>query len=87
MKRFTSPRHAQRLLSTFGRTSPHFCPRQHLLSATGWRHEMADRFTVWNEITPGEHDRRLNVNWDRAFHPNDAQHNTRTISPPIDLMR
>jgi hypothetical protein len=46
---------------------------------------MADRFTVWNEITPGEHDRRLNVNWDRAFHPNDAQHNTGTISPPIDL--
>jgi putative transposase len=51
MKRFTSPRHAQRLLSTFGRTSPHFCPRQHLLSATGWRPEMADRFTVWNQIT------------------------------------
>jgi hypothetical protein len=27
------------------------CPRRHLLSATGWRHEMADRFTVWNQIT------------------------------------
>jgi hypothetical protein len=31
---------------------------------------MADRFTVWNEITRGYHDRRLNVNWDRAFHQN-----------------
>ena len=51
MKRFTSPRHAQRLLSAFGRISPHFRPRRHLLSATGWRHEMADRFTVWNQIT------------------------------------
>jgi len=29
----------------------HFRPRRHLLSANGWRHEMADRFTVWNEIT------------------------------------
>ena len=51
MKRFTSPRHAQRLLSAFSRISPHFRPRRHLLSATGWRHEMADRFTVWNQIT------------------------------------
>jgi len=33
------------------RISPHFRPRRHLLSANGWRHEMADRFTVWNEIT------------------------------------
>ena len=51
MKRFTSPRHAQRFLSAFSRISPHFRPRRHLLSATGWRHEMADRFTVWNQIT------------------------------------
>src|SRR4029077_12661704 len=51
MKRFTSPRHAQRFLSAFSRISPHFLPRRHLLSATGWRHEMADRFTVWNQIT------------------------------------
>jgi hypothetical protein len=27
------------------------CPRRHLLSATGWRHDMAERFTVWNQIT------------------------------------
>ena len=51
MKRFTSPRHAQRFLSAFSRISPHFRPRRHLLSANGWRHEMADRFTVWNQIT------------------------------------
>ena len=38
MKRFTSPGHAQRLLSAFSRISPHFRPRRHLLSATGWRH-------------------------------------------------
>ena len=47
MKRFTSPGHAQRFLSAFSGISPHFRPRRHLLSATGWRHEMADRFTVW----------------------------------------
>jgi len=51
MKRFTSPRHAQRFLSAFSRISPHFRPRRHLPSANGWRHEMADRFTVWNQIT------------------------------------
>jgi len=51
MKRFTSPGHAQRFLSTFSHISSHFCPRRHLLSATGWRYEMADRFTVWNQIT------------------------------------
>ena len=51
MKRFASPRHAQRFLSAFSRISPHFRPRRHLLSATGWRHEMADRFTVCNQIT------------------------------------
>jgi putative transposase len=50
MKWFTSPRRAQRFLSAFSRISPHFRPRRHLLSATGWRHEMADRFTVWNQI-------------------------------------
>ena len=51
MKRFTSPGHAQRFLSAFSGISPHFRPRRHLLSATGWRHEMADRFPVWNQIT------------------------------------
>ena len=50
MKRFKSARHVQRFLSAFSGISPHFRPRRHLLSATGWRHEMADRFTVWNQI-------------------------------------
>ena len=70
MKRFTSPGHAQRFLSAFSGISPHFRPRRHLLSAADYRQVMADRFTVWNEITGmGDH-RRLNVNWDRAFHQN-----------------
>jgi putative transposase len=51
MKRFTAPRHAHRFLSAFSHISPDFRPRRHLLSATRRRHEMADRFTVWNQIT------------------------------------
>ena len=51
MKRFTSPGHAQRFLSAFSGISPHFRPRRHLLSAADYRQVMADRFTVWNQIT------------------------------------
>ena len=51
MTRFTSIRHAQRFLSAFSGISPHFGPRRHLLSAADHRQVMADRFTVWNEIT------------------------------------
>ncbi|MFK4362269.1 putative transposase [Rhodococcus sp. 27YEA6] len=51
MKRFTSPGHAQRFLSTFSSISPHFRPRRHLLTSAEWRVEMADRFAVWREIT------------------------------------
>jgi putative transposase len=51
MKRVTSPRHAHRFLSASGSIWPHLRPRRHLLSATGWRHEMADRFAIWNQIT------------------------------------
>src|SRR6185503_4139868 len=51
MKRFTSPGHAQRFLSAFSGISPHFRPGRHRLTAPEWRAEMADRFTVWNEIT------------------------------------
>ena len=46
MKRFTSIRHAQRLLSAFSGISPHFRPRRHLLSAADYRQVMADRFAV-----------------------------------------
>ena len=51
MKRFKSARHAHRFLSAFSGISPHFRPRRHLLNATGWRTEMTDRFTVWDEVT------------------------------------
>jgi putative transposase len=51
MKRFTSLRHAQRFLSAFSGISAHFRPRRHLLSATQWRTEMADRFVVWRQVT------------------------------------
>jgi putative transposase len=51
MKRFKSVRHAQRFLSAFSGICAHFRPRRHLLSATGWRTEMADRFAVWGEVT------------------------------------
>ncbi|MFI8664726.1 IS6 family transposase [Rhodococcus qingshengii] len=51
MKRFTSPGHAQRFLSAFSGIPPLFRPRRHLLTASKWRTEMADRFAVWREIT------------------------------------
>ena len=51
MKRFKSVRHAQRFLSAFSGISGHFRPRRHRLSATQWRTEMAERFTVWREVT------------------------------------
>ena len=51
MKRFTSAGHAQRFLSAFNGTSPHFRPRRHRLAAGRYRREMALRFTTWNEVT------------------------------------
>ena len=54
MKRFKSSRHAQRFLSAFSGISAHFRPRRHLLSATEWRTEMADRFAVWRQVTAPE---------------------------------
>lgn len=51
MKRFASPRQAQRFLSAFSGITPHFRLRRHLLTASEWRREMTDRFAVWNEIT------------------------------------
>jgi putative transposase len=51
MKRFKSARHAQRFLSAFSGISPHFRLRRHLLAATDWRHEMAQRFAQSTEIT------------------------------------
>ncbi len=51
MKRFTSPSHAQRFLSAFSGIAPHFRPRRHRLTAAQYHHEMAPRFTTWNQIT------------------------------------
>ena len=51
MKRFASPGQAQRFLSAFSGIAPHFQLRRHLLTASEWRREMTDRFTVWNEVT------------------------------------
>ena len=51
MKRFTSPRHAQRFLSAFSGISPHFRPRRHRLTAEAYRDEMAERFVIWRQIT------------------------------------
>ena len=51
MKRFTSVGHAQRFLSAFSGISPHFRPGRHRFTALEWRTEMADRFTVWQEVT------------------------------------
>ena len=41
----------QRFLSAFSGISPHFRPGRHRLTAPEWRAEMADRFTVWREVT------------------------------------
>jgi putative transposase len=51
MKKFTSARHAQRFLSAFSGISPHFRPGRRRLTAKEYRHEMATRFTTWNQIT------------------------------------
>jgi putative transposase len=49
MKRFASPGQAQRFLFCFSHIRGHFRPRRHLMSASQWRTEMADRFAVWDE--------------------------------------
>jgi putative transposase len=51
MKRFKSSRRAHRFLSAFGGIFAHLRPRRHLLTATDWRTEMADRFAVWRQVT------------------------------------
>ena len=51
MQRFKSPGQAQRFLSAYGPIAQHFRPRRHLLSAPDYRHEMGQRFQMWDEIT------------------------------------
>ena len=50
MQGFKSPGHAQRFLSTYGPIAQHFRPRRHLLSASGYREEMRNRFESWADI-------------------------------------
>jgi putative transposase len=50
MRRFKSPRHAQRFLSAFGPISDHFRPRRHRLKAAEYRAIMLERFETWNDI-------------------------------------
>lgn len=54
MQRFKSPGHAQRFLSAYGPITQHFRPRRHLLSASEYREEMANRFESWAEVTSTE---------------------------------
>ena len=51
MRRFAFPGHAQRFLSAFSGISPHFRTRRHLLHAQEYRSEMANRFSIWNDVT------------------------------------
>jgi transposase-like protein len=70
MKRFTSPGHAQRFLSAF---SGHFATLSAPSApAVGGRLPTGDGRPLrgLERDHRGGHDRRLNVAWDRAFHPN-----------------
>jgi putative transposase len=51
MKGFRGVGAAQRFLSPFSRISPHFRPRRHLMTASGYRAEMTVRFAIWGQIT------------------------------------
>src|SRR6201997_4794310 len=51
MQGFKSGGHAQRFLSASGPITQHFRPRRHLLSASGYREEMRNRFESGAEIT------------------------------------
>jgi putative transposase len=51
MKGFRSTGAAQRFLSAFSGTSPHFRPRRHLMPAHDYRAEMTVRFAIWEQIT------------------------------------
>jgi putative transposase len=51
MQGFKSPGHAQRFLSAYDPIAQHFRPRRHRLSASAYRHTMAQRFQSWHEVT------------------------------------
>ncbi|GAB2818560.1 hypothetical protein GCM10027073_57350 [Streptomyces chlorus] len=51
MKGFRSTGGAQRFLSAFRGISPHFRPRRHRMTASGYRAEMTIRFAIWGQVT------------------------------------
>jgi putative transposase len=51
MKGFRSTGGAQRFLAAFSGISPHFRPRRHLMTASGYRAEMTIRFAIWEQAT------------------------------------
>jgi putative transposase len=51
MPGFTSPGHAQRLLSAYGPIAQHIRPRRHRLSASAYRQKMKPRFERWADVT------------------------------------
>ncbi len=51
MRRFKSPGHAQRFLSSFELIRQHFHPKQHLLPAHEYRQVMRQRLSSWRELT------------------------------------
>jgi putative transposase len=50
MRRFKSPGQAQRFLSAFGPIRDHFHPKQHQLTAQGYREQLRQRFQDWQEV-------------------------------------
>ncbi len=51
MKNFRSVGAAQTSLACFSQISSHFRPRRHLLTASDYRTEMTEHFTVWKTVT------------------------------------
>jgi putative transposase len=51
MRRFKSPRHAQRFLAAYGPIAAHFRPRRHRLTASAYRQRRDHAFATWREVT------------------------------------
>ncbi len=51
LRRYKSPGHAQRFLSTFWPIREHFYPRRHWLKTEEYRWERVRRMEVWNEVS------------------------------------
>jgi putative transposase len=51
MRRFKSPRHSKRLLSTHSRIHNHFQLRRHRLTADQYREVRSAAFSAWRDVT------------------------------------